>query len=293
MKQSEFESKSAIEQLIDVMNMLRDPEFGCPWDLEQTIRSLVPFTLEEVYEVIDAIELGDVVELEEELGDLLFQVVFYSQIAKEDGQFDFDGVAKAITQKLLRRHPHVFPAGSVERFGSKIDISRDEVAVNWETIKQLERQEKALRKAEISGANNEVDTENSISSLLDSVPRAMPALMRAQKIQSKAAKVGFDWDELGPVMDKLKEEIAEFEAAIEQNDPEAISSELGDILFTAVNIARHVDVEPETALRSANERFSARFKWIEKELKTASRAFQSMTVQELDQLWGEAKRQGL
>lgn len=298
MKQADFDKKTSIEQLIDVMKMLRNPEYGCPWDLEQTIRSLVPFTLEEVYEVVDAIELGDIVELEEELGDLLFQVVFYSQIAKEEDNFDFNGVASAITQKLLRRHPHVFPGGRVEGFGTKIAIATDEVAANWERIKRQERIDKAARK----GMGHETHTLASamasssvadFESVLDTVPSAMPAVMRALKLQEKAAGQGFDWNELKPVLAKLREEIAEFEEAVEQNDIDAINNELGDILFTTVNIARHVNVEPETALRSANQKFSARFRWIETELSNAGSKVSELSAQELDKLWEKAKHNGL
>lgn len=295
MKQEDFDKKTAIEQLVDVMTMLRNPEFGCPWDIEQTIRSLVPFTLEEVYEVVDAIELGDTLELEEELGDLLFQVVFYSQIAKEEGDFNFDGVAQTITQKLLRRHPHVFPEGSVEHFGVRTTLATDEVAANWDRIKRQERIDKAARKSLKQKAEQiDVSTrDDSFESVLDTVPAAMPAVMRALQLQTKASKEGFDWDELKPVLEKLREEIAEFEEAIEQNDDQAISNELGDILFTTVNIARHVNVEPETALRSANQRFSDRFRWIEKELSATGLKVSTLSAPELDQLWEKAKRSGL
>lgn len=298
MKQADFDKKTAIEQLVDVMTMLRNPEFGCPWDIEQTIRSLVPFTLEEVYEVVDAIELGDTIELEEELGDLLFQVVFYAQIAKEGGDFDFEGVAKAITQKLLRRHPHVFPDGMVEHFGVKTTLGTDEVAANWDKIKRQERIEKATRKSQEPGIlqieqGHIGSKDNGFESVLDTVPAAMPAVMRAMKLQAKAAKEGFDWDELKPVLEKLREEIAEFEEAIEQNDAQAINNELGDILFTTVNLARHVNVEPETALRSANQRFSARFRWIEKELGTTGLKVSASSALELNRLWEKAKQSGL
>lgn len=299
MNRLEFEKKTPLEQLIEVMNMLRNPEFGCPWDREQTMHSLVPFTLEEVYEVIDAIELGDAIELEEELGDLLFQVVFYAQIGKEQGDFNFDGVATAITQKLLRRHPHVFPDGNVEKFGSKVDIETEEVESNWEKIKQQERLEKAAKKRQLLGAKGmgasagDIDGQPDLPSVLDSVPAAMPAVMRAVKLQDKAAKLGFDWDTLKPVLTKLREEIAEFEEAVEQKDPNAMSNELGDVLFTTINIARHINVEPESALRDANKRFSDRFKWIERQAAEAGKRVNDMSIVELDQLWDKAKLSGL
>ncbi|MFK7863918.1 MAG: nucleoside triphosphate pyrophosphohydrolase [Pseudohongiellaceae bacterium] len=299
MNRTEFDNKSAIERLLAVMAMLRNPDYGCPWDLQQSIRSLIPFTLEEVYEVVEAIELGDVIELEEELGDLLFQVVFYAQISKEKGDFDFDGVANAITQKLLRRHPHVFPDEDVEKFGSKIEIDTDEVEDNWERIKQQERQEKAIRKSKrdddlgTKGAPSDQERGAKAPSALDSVPSAMPAVMRAVKLQGKAAKEGFDWQNLKPVLVKLREEIAEFEEAVAQNDQEAISNELGDVLFTTINMARHVNVEPEVALRGANKRFSDRFKWIEHRVSEAGQRMSEMSLEELDQLWDQAKHSGL
>ena len=282
----EFEHKTAIEQLVTLMKMLRNEHFGCPWDLEQSIESLVPFTLEEVYEVVDAIEKRDMVELEEELGDLLFQVVFYAQIAQEEGLFNFDDVAKAITNKLVRRHPHVFPKGDVKSFGIKLKISSDQVVVNWEAIKKAEKEEKLAKKS--------IESEViEIESVLDGVPRAMPALERSRKIQKRAANVGFDWQEISPVVSKLKEEIEELEEAIGKGNSAAVEVELGDVLFSAVNIARHTDVDPESALRKANSRFENRFKWIEQKLQSDGKSVTEMNLQQLDQLWEESKFNGL
>ena len=282
----EFEHKTAIEQLVTLMKMLRNEHFGCPWDLEQSIESLVPFTLEEVYEVVDAIEKRDMVELEEELGDLLFQVVFYAQIAQEEGLFNFDDVAKAITNKLVRRHPHVFPKGDVKSFGIKLKISSDQVVVNWEAIKKAEKEEKLAKKS--------IESEViEIESVLDGVPRAMPALERSRKIQKRAANVGFDWQEISPVVSKLKEEIEELEEAIGKGNSAAVEAELGDVLFSVVNIARHTDVDPESALRKANSRFENRFKWIEQKLQSDGKSVTEMNLQQLDQLWEESKFNGL
>lgn len=276
---------TAIDRLLAIMTMLRDQEHGCPWDLEQTIKSLLPYTLEEVYEVADAIENNDLVELEDELGDLLFQVIFYAQIAKEEGAFDFQDIATAISDKLVRRHPHVFPGGDVDQFGVPQDISAEQVVVNWEAIKEIEREEK--RKKGSRQAAQEVE------SLLDDVPRALPAMERARKLQKRAAQAGFDWAEIGPVLEKLKEEVAEFEEALAGGNAERMSDELGDVLFAAVNLARHGNIEPEVALRSANRRFEARFRWIEVALTAQGKAFKDAKLEELDGLWEQAKAKGL
>lgn len=254
-KDTSLEVLTAIDRLIAIMTMLRDKQHGCPWDLEQSIKSLLPYTLEEVYEVADAIENNDLVELEDELGDLLFQVIFYAQIAKEQGAFDFQDIARAISDKLVRRHPHVFPEGDIQQFGIPQDISAQQVVVNWEAIKELEREEKRKK-----GGKQSV---KEVASILDDVPRALPAMERARKLQKRAAQVGFDWAEIAPVLEKLKEEVAEFEEALSSGDLERISDELGDVLFATINLARHSNIEPEVALRSTNRRFETRFKWIE------------------------------
>ena len=280
-----FGAMTAIERLIAIMKMLRDEKHGCPWDLEQTIKSLLPYTLEEVYEVADAIENDDLVELEDELGDLLFQVIFYAQIANEQGEFDFQDIATAISDKLVRRHPHVFPAGDINQFGMPQEISAEQVVVNWEAIKQIEREEKRKKGGRKASRQSE--------SVLDDVPRALPAIERARKLQKRAAQVGFDWTEIGPVLDKLKEEVQEFEEALAGGDAERISDELGDVLFAAVNLARHSNIEPEVALRSANRRFEQRFRWIEAALTEQDRSLTDANLQELDALWDQAKARGL
>lgn len=282
---SDFDNMTAIDRLVVIMTMLRDKQHGCPWDLEQSIKSLLPYTLEEVYEVADAIENNDLVELEDELGDLLFQVIFYAQIAKEQGAFDFQDIATAISSKLLRRHPHVFPDGDMKKFGIPQNISADQVVVNWEAIKEVEREEK--RKKGGKKASQQLE------SLLDDVPRALPAMERARKLQKRAGQVGFDWAGIGPVLEKLKEEVQEFEEALAGGDAERMSDELGDVLFAAVNLARHSKIEPEVALRSANRRFEVRFKWIEVALTAKGRSLKEASLEELDMLWDEAKASGL
>ena len=279
---SGLEALAAIDRLIAIMTMLRDKQHGCPWDLEQTIKSLLPHTVEEVYEVADAIENNDLVELEDELGDLLFQVIFYAQIAKEQGAFDFQDIATAITDKLVRRHPHVFPDGDVEQFGISQEIDAEQVVVNWEAIKEIEREEKRKK-----GGKQAVQ---GVESILDDVPRALPAMERARKLQKRAAQVGFDWAEVAPVLEKLKEEVAEFEEALDSGDLERMSDELGDVLFATINLARHSKIEPEVALRSTNRRFERRFKWIEAALYKQDKVFKDAKLEELDVLWGQAKK---
>jgi len=277
----DLEALTAIDRLIAIMTMLRDKQHGCPWDLEQTIKSLLPYTLEEVYEVADAIENNDLVELEDELGDLLFQVIFYAQIAKEQGAFDFQDIATVISDKLVRRHPHVFPAGDVKQFGIPQDISAQQVVINWEAIKEIEREEKRKKGGQ--------QAAQEIESILDDVPRALPAMERARKLQKRAAQVGFDWTEIAPVLEKLKEEVAEFEEALVSGDLERMSDELGDVLFATINLARHSKIEPEVALRSTNRRFEMRFKWIEAALSKQGKVFKDANLKELDALWDQAK----
>ncbi|MEC7767336.1 MAG: nucleoside triphosphate pyrophosphohydrolase [Pseudomonadota bacterium] len=292
MNEAEFIKRSAIEKLVALMVMLRDQKLGCPWDLEQTIESLVPYTLEEVYEVVDAIDKNDMVELKDELGDLLFQVVFYAQIACEEGLFTFDDVADSITAKLIRRHPHVFPDATIGSFGSKSYISSDQVVVNWEAIKQEEKIKKLQHRAQ-RGQTEKEDSTDAIASTLDDVPRSLPALERAYKLQKRAANTGFDWSDIAPVIEKLKEESAEFQSALETKNQQQIQAEIGDVLFTAVNLARHASVEPEIALRAANHRFEERFKWIETTLYSRDQTVNETNQEQLDELWEQAKGMGL
>ncbi len=265
-----------LPDLLHLMARLRDPQHGCPWDLQQDYASIVPHTLEEAYEVADAIESGDFEHLPGELGDLLFQVVYYSQLAREEGRFDFATVVDAITRKLVRRHPHVFPDGDL--YGSPELPRLDEAAIKrrWEEIKAEERAEKAAAPEQLS--------------LLDDVPSALPALSRAAKLQKRAAQVGFDWPEALPVVDKVREELDEVLEAMSDNDPQAIAEELGDLLFVVVNLARHLKVDPENALRAANGKFERRFRFIEQALRDAGRSIENCDLEELDALWGEAKK---
>lgn len=281
MKKGEFEAKPAVERLLAVVAMLRDREFGCPWDLEQSFASLAPHTLEEAYEVVEAIEGGDMDELRDELGDLLFQVAFYAQLADEEGRFSFGDVAGAITDKLLRRHPHVFPEGDVSAFGVRPGLASEQVAADWDAIKRRER--------EARGG----DAGAAPPGRLDGVPRAMPALERAVRLQKRAAGAGFDWTEAAPVLAKLREEVGEFEEALAAGDAERTRDELGDVLFAAVNLARRAAVDPESALREANRRFERRFRWIEAELRAGGGRVGETDPEELNALWERAKEAGL
>ena len=274
-----LEKKSSIERLQEIMAMLRDKVHGCPWDLDQTLVSLIPHTIEEVYEVADAIEKNDIDNIVDELGDLLFQVIFYAQIGNEEKIFNFEDVANAIVRKLLRRHPHVFPTGDAKSFGRGKKISSDEVVTNWESIKLEEKKEK------LEESNSE-----SARSVFDNLPGALPALQKSVKLQKLAGKVGFDWPDTSDVLVKLKEEVVELEEAIGKSNKQEIESEFGDVLFTAVNMARHLSVDPELALRGANGRFKNRVVWIENELGKNGELVSDKNIDDLNQLWNEAKR---
>ncbi|MBO3276473.1 nucleoside triphosphate pyrophosphohydrolase [Pseudomonas schmalbachii] len=266
-----------LDDLLHLMARLRDPKHGCPWDLKQDYASIVPYTLEEAYEVADAIERGDFAHLREELGDLLFQVVYYSQLAREEKRFGFNEVVDGITHKLVRRHPHVFPDGDL--YGAPDMGKLEEAAVRqrWEELKAEERAAKAAGPVQLS--------------LLDDVPVALPALSRAAKLQKRAAQVGFDWPEALPVVDKLREELDEVLEAMADGDAAAQAEEVGDLLFVVVNLARHLKVDPETALRAANTKFERRFRYIEDVLRDAGRKPEECTLEELDAIWSEAKRE--
>ncbi|MEZ5523831.1 MAG: nucleoside triphosphate pyrophosphohydrolase [Pseudomonadales bacterium] len=269
-------TKHDLNDLLQLMRDLRHPEHGCPWDLQQDHASIVPHTLEEAYEVADAIERGDSDDLKQELGDLLFQVVFYSQLSSEQQDFDFSDVVDAITAKLLRRHPHVFPDGTLASAGvTELKLSESDIKRNWEKIKQQERREK---------------TQHSIT---DDVPRALPALTRANKLQRRVAHVGFDWTDTAEVVAKIREELDELEEALANNDDSHIAEELGDLLFTCVNLARRKDISPEAALNGCNEKFVRRFKHIERLAEAQGRELADMSLEELDAGWEAAKREGL
>ncbi|SDG91884.1 ATP diphosphatase [Pseudomonas flavescens] len=265
-----------LNDLLNLMARLRDPLHGCPWDLRQSYASIVPHTLEEAYEVADAIEREAFSELPGELGDLLFQVVYYSQLAREEGRFEFADVVDGITRKLVRRHPHVFPDGDLYGSVDLPRLSEGEVKQRWESIKAEERAERSAVPQQLS--------------LLDDVPNVLPALSRAKKLQGRAARVGFDWPDALPVLDKVREELDEVLEAISANDPQAIAEEIGDLLFSATNLARHLKVDPETALRAANGKFERRFRFIEQALREAGRPIENCPLEELDALWGEAKK---
>ncbi len=276
MNREDQDQFSPMDRLLALMSMLRHREFGCPWDLKQTFESLIPYTVEEVHEVVHAIESGDRDELRDELGDLLFQVVFYAQMSREEGGFDFQDVAAEVTAKLLRRHPHVFPDGRLESFGSRQELSAGEVVSNWEAIKR----------AEMAGQGN---GNGEPQSVLDGLPQSLPALEKARKLQQRTAGVGFDWQEVRPVIDKLKEEIGEFEQALAAEDGTEMREELGDMLFALVNLARHCKIDSESALRESNRRFEARFRDLEKLAAERGWELPERELRELDQLWALAK----
>ena len=264
-----MQPSSDIRRLIEIMAALRDPIAGCPWDVEQTFASIAPFTIEEAYEVADAVERGSTEDLREELGDLLLQVVFHARMAEEAGLFDFGGVVEAITAKLVRRHPHVF--GDAD--------ARSALAVKtlWGRIKAEEKRAKSRSQGEAP------------SSALDGVPLALPALTRAIKLQEKAAKVGFDWNDVGAVLEKIREEIAEVEAEIATGSAQSLAAEVGDLIAATVNLARHLKVDPEAALRGANAKFERRFSHIERRLAERGQTPETASLDEMEALWVEAK----
>jgi nucleoside triphosphate diphosphatase len=275
MSASPMQPSSDVRRLVEIMAALRDPLAGCPWDIEQTFATIAPFTIEEAYEVADAIERGSPEDLREELGDLLLQVVFHARMAEEAGLFDFGGVVQAITAKLVRRHPHVF--------GDARALSPDAVKALWGRIKADEKRTKAQARA------NQGLPAEAQPGALGGVPLALPALSRALKLQEKAGKVGFDWNDVRAVLAKLAEEIAEVEAEIAKGSTEALADEVGDLLFAAVNLARHLKVDPESALRRANAKFERRFAHIESSLRERGRTPESASLEEMEQLWTEAK----
>mgnify|MGYP000632396369 CR=1 FL=1 len=265
-----------IDDLLHLMSRLRDPSGGCPWDIKQTYNTIVPCTLEEAYEVADAIERKDFAHLQEELGDLLFQVIFYAQLGLEDGHFKFADVVDSLVTKLVRRHPHVFPDGDLYQLSNISPLNDEQIKGRWEAIKELERQAKGKAQA--------------VTSILDDVPRALPAIQRAEKLQKRAALVGFDWPEANQVLDKIEEEIGELREAMLENDHAHIQDELGDVMFAMVNLARHLNVKPEMAIRSTNEKFERRFKYVESSLNEQGIALQDANLEQMELLWLAAKK---
>lgn len=258
-------SPSALARLLNIMDRLRDPDGGCPWDLQQSFATIAPHTIEEAYEVVEAIEFGDRAALKDELGDLLFQVVFYARLGKEEGCFDFEAIVDAISEKMLRRHPHVFGDAAVE------DAAGQTIA--WEALKAAERDEKKT------------------AGTLDGVSTALPALTRAMKLQARAARVGFDWSEAGQVLDKIEEEISEVRAEmVETPSIDRLEDEMGDLLFACVNLTRKLNVDPETALRRGNAKFEHRFRSIEAALAADGRKPGQATLDEMEALWIKAKQ---
>ncbi len=301
--------RKTLTDLLAVMAALRTPVTGCPWDLEQTFATIAPYTIEEAYEVADAIERGDMADLEEELGDLLLQVVYHSRMAEEQGSFDFGDVADAVTRKMIRRHPHVFGTAAERAAGAQPDF--------WATLKAVEKSEKAALRARLApGRPNARHTTSaagtpsledsalpSLPSLLDDVPLPLPALVRAVKLQDKAARVGFDWPSIGPVFEKMREELVELEEVAVLHDPRGaaahappspeemrrIEEEYGDLLFVMANVARHLKLDPEAALRGANAKFTRRFRHIERRLHEMGKTPAESNLAEMDAIWDEAR----
>lgn len=270
-----MEASKDISRLIEIMEALRTPETGCPWDIVQTFETIKPYTIEEAYEVADAIERNDMDDLCEELGDLLLQVVFHARIAEEMGEFSFGDVVHAVTSKMIRRHPHVFAVS---------DASTPEtVKLQWDTIKTVEKRERAERRAKRG------ITEDFKAGFLGHVHRSQPALTEALKLQEQAARVGFDWSQPEPILDKIEEEIAELREAMASGKPEKVADELGDLIFALVNIGRHVNSDPETALRGTNTKFRRRFRYIEQSLESNNERLEDAGLERMEALWQAAK----
>ncbi|EKF43679.1 nucleoside triphosphate pyrophosphohydrolase [Nitratireductor indicus C115] len=266
-----------IARLLEIMAALRTPQTGCPWDVEQDFASIAPYTIEEAYEVADAIERGDLEDLRDELGDLLLQVVFHARMAEEEDRFDFGDVVHAITKKMIRRHPHVF--GSEEARGKGMAKGM------WDRIKAEEKAERLSRRAALG-------LEETPPAYLDEVPRALPALMRALKLQQRAARVGFDWGAAGPVLDKIEEEIGELREAMDSGNEAHIGEEYGDLLFALANLGRHLGKDPEAALAAANDKFRTRFDHVERMLKEQGRTLEEASLEDMEALWQDAKKLG-
>lgn len=259
----------SIQDFVQLIAQLRNPNGGCPWDLKQTYHSMIPCLTEETYEVIDAIEKQDIANLREELGDLLLQVVFFSQLASEDKHFTFDDVVNDVAEKIVRRHPHVF--------GDKSATNEEEALQNWNAIKAQEKQK--------------TEQDATVPSVLNNMPLAFPALMRAEKLQKRCAKVGFDWQSVDPVFTKVLEELDEVKVEVNAKDKDQnkINEEVGDLLFAVVNLARHLKLSPEESLRQANTKFERRFRAVERKVAEQNRAVVDCTLAELDEIWEEVK----
>ncbi|MGE7369312.1 nucleoside triphosphate pyrophosphohydrolase [Neorhizobium sp. NPDC001467] len=264
-----------ISRLIEIMAALRDPQTGCPWDIVQTYETIKPYTIEEAYEVADAIERRDMDDLCEELGDLLLQVVFHARIAEEAGEFTFGDVVEAVTRKMIRRHPHVFARSAAD--------TPETVKRQWDAIKAEEKRERAARRL-AAGV-----TEDFKAGHLGAVQRSQPALTEALKLQEQAARVGFDWSQAEPILDKIEEEIGELRQAMKAGEPHAVADELGDLLFALVNIGRHVGADPENALRGTNTKFRRRFSHIETSLEMRNQTLEAASLDEMEALWQAAK----
>jgi len=260
-----------ISRLLEIMAALRDKETGCPWDVEQDFASIIPYTIEEAYEVRDAVERNDMYDLREELGDLLLQVVFHARMAEEIGEFNFSDVVEAITTKMIRRHPHVFGDDEARSAGMAKGM--------WERIKTEEKAERRAARG----------VDDDPKGFLDDIALALPALTRALKLQKKAAQVGFDWGEPAPILDKIEEEIAELRAEMKRGDTDRITDEFGDLLFAVVNLGRHLNVDPEEALIRTNRKFTTRFHAIERALANDNRSLESASLDEMEALWQKAK----
>jgi ATP diphosphatase len=264
-------SERGIDRLLAVMARLRDPNGGCPWDLEQNFASIAPHTLEETYELVEAIENKDTKAIKEELGDVLFQVVFHAQMAREAGLFDLDSVAGAVADKMIERHPHVF--------GDRDAKNAGDVVVNWEADKEAKRKAKAL-------------IEGREPSALEGISTSLPAATRAVKLQNRAARVGFDWAEAREVLAKIREEIGELETEIASRaEKDSLEDELGDVLFAVTNLARKLEIDPETALRRTNRKFERRFRGIEQKLAAEGRKLSDATLEEMERIWNAIKRE--
>lgn len=270
-----MEASTDISRLIEIMEALRAPETGCPWDIVQTFETIKPYTIEEAYEVADAIERNDMDDLCEELGDLLLQVVFHSRIAEEMGAFSFGDVVQAVTSKMIRRHPHVFAISDAD--------TPESVKLQWDQIKAAEKRERLERRA-LRGVSDDPK-----AGFLGSIQRSQPALTEALKLQEQAARVGFDWSAAEPILDKIEEEIGELRQALAEGRSESISDELGDLIFAMVNIGRHVKVDAENALRGTNTKFRRRFRHIETSLADSGETLEAASLERMEELWQAAK----